>query len=61
MNNLRESWCLSDSVFSEVPTDELFYDLGIRCGAPAGIFSKRIKIPVAEVPPEIRQLIALFD
>lgn len=58
VNIIRHTWCQTTPVFHN-PPNEVFYDVGLYClssNSHIG-FTKRVQIPVDELPSELTQLI----
>jgi hypothetical protein len=50
VNNLREAWCVSYPQFSVSRNAEVYYEIGLRCGAPSDLTFAQVQIPADQLP-----------
>ena len=50
VNTLRETWCASYPHFSASRNPDVYYEIGMCCGAPSDLTFEQIHIPTDQLP-----------
>ena len=59
IDTLRDQWCITTPDFS-LQQDAPFYDVGLRCDYSGSRSSKRVMVPMGELPDALQEVLHVF-
>jgi hypothetical protein len=60
IDNIREQWCINTPNFT-LQQNAAFYDVGLRCQYSGFRSSKRVMVPIGELPNDLQELMHIFE